>query len=518
MVKKTIVVVLGVVVALGIALALYARSVLASDNVRVTLESQLSKWFGQPVSIGRAGASIFPRVALQLSDVSVGSPAAVTAKSVSVSTGLGGLFSRRIEDAEVVLSDGRVLLPDALRLRTAADEAAGADDGEGGAITIASVRVISLRNVEFATGNTAMRFDMASALSGDTLDVSQLSVKSARTELGGKGAFTSISRLQGAFTVSAEQLDLDELLNLSSGFTTPVEPERAGGGSGIADTMRIALGITAKAGVLTGYEFSDLTTKLEATPSRIELNPLALRTFGGTLNGTLGVDASSATPVLNLKGKIADLDVAKLAEQAGAPGSITGRLGGVIDLTAMGTVTDTLVRSAKGTATAAITNGTIPGLDMVRTIVLAFGKPSGAPPQGSGSAFTRLGGNFATQHGVVRTDNLTFESRDFDMRGRASLAVATGAVDATTDVILSKELTAQAGTDLRRYAQSEGRIIMPARITGTLGQPAITLDLAAATRRALENELKRRGKSLLDDLFRRKKGGGYQPARQKGRL
>jgi hypothetical protein len=145
---------------------------------------------------------------------------------------------------------------------------------------------------------------------------------------------------------------------------------------------------------------------------------------------------------------------------------------------------------------------------MVRTIVLAFGKPAGAPPAGSGSAFTHLGGDFVIQNGVVRSDNLTFASRDFDMHGRASLRVQSGALDAVTDVVLSKELTAQAGTDLRRYAQSDGRIVLPAHITGTIAQPSITLDLAAATRRALENELKRRAKSLLGDLFRKKKGGG----------
>ena len=85
-----------------------------------------------------------------------------------------------------------------------------------------------------------------------------------------------------------------------------------------------------------------------------------------------------------------------------------------------------LGNSAHGTATAAITDGVIPGLDMVRAIVLAFGKPSGAPPPGSGSAFKRLGGDFAIQNGTVRTNNLAFTSRDFDMAGRASLVVQTG--------------------------------------------------------------------------------------------
>jgi hypothetical protein len=139
--------------------------------------------------------------------------------------------------------------------------------------------------------------------------------------------------------------------------------------------------------------------------------------------------------------------------------------------------------------------------------VLAFGKHSGAPPPGSGSAFTRLAGHFSIQKGVLRSNNLTFASRDFDMGGRASLVVQSGAVDALMDVVLSKELTAQAGTDLRRYAGSDGRVIIPAHISGTINQTSISLDLAAAARRALENELKRRAKSWLDEVLKRRKGG-----------
>jgi len=91
------------------------------------------------------------------------------------------------------------------------------------------------------------------------------------------------------------------------------------------------------------------------------------------------------------------------------------------------------------------------------------------------------------------------------MNGRATLTVPGGAVTATVDVILSQELTAQAGTDLRRYAQEDGRVIVPARISGTIGDPQVTPDIAAAMARALQNELKRKTKSFIEGLFKKKK-------------
>jgi hypothetical protein len=176
-----------------------------------------------------------------------------------------------------------------------------------------------------------------------------------------------------------------------------------------------------------------------------------------------------------------------------------------VTLACDGTDAGSMLRTARGTSSASITNGNIPGLDMVRTIVLAFGKPTGAPPEGSGSAFSRLGGDFALQNGVVRTDNLSLESRDYYMKGRTTLAVPGGAVNATADVILSQELTAQAGTDLRRYAAEDGRVIVPARISGTIGDPQVTPDITAAAARALQNEMKRRAKTLFEGLLKKKK-------------
>ena len=504
MIRRAIVVVLAVVAALGAALTLYARSVLASDQVRATLESQLAARLGRPVSIGEAGASIFPRIALELREIAVGDPPSLTLGRASISTGLRGLFSRRIEDAEVLLAGGRMSLPEALAIGTAAGGGLP-PDAEGAAITIASVRTISLQDIEVVAADTTMRIGMESSLAGDRLEVSRLSAVSERTTLEATGALDSVEERRGALTVRARELDVDELIAFASGITTPAERADAEGPVD-GGSMRIALDLEAASGSLAGHAFSDLRAQMEAVPSRIRMDPLALRTSGGTFEGTLQAVTTPAPPAVTLRGTLAGLDVAALAGAAGKPGAIAGSLGGTVALQARGAGPEALAGSARGSAAAAISDGAIPGLEMVRAIVLAFGKPSGAPPEGSGSAFTRLGGDFVVANGGLRTENLTFASRDFDMRGRAALVVATGALDAEVDVVLSEELTAQAGTDLRRYAQSAGRIILPARIGGTLSEPAISLDLEAASRRALENELKRRAKSLLEDLLRRKKG------------
>jgi uncharacterized protein involved in outer membrane biogenesis len=501
--RKLLLIIAALVVVSAVALVLVVRSILSPDSVRATLEQQLTAHFGEPVSIGSAHAAVFPRVAVKLEQVAVGKLPLVTIQQISIATGLRGLFDRRVEEAEVVLSNGQIRLPAALKLTAPFTRPVAADPEHS--FSVASVRVISLRNVEFIVDKASLHLNLESALDGDRLEVSKLTARSARTELEASGTLTSLSSMQGAFTATASPLDVDELLTLASGATTTSNAADVPAHTTSTVPMRIALDVNAPSGRFTGYEFTNLTAKLEAMPARVTMTTLALGTFGGNFKGSLDLDSSRSIPRMTLRGRLDGVDVSQLATTAGVAGAITGRLGGNVVLTADGTQPQEILRTARGSASAAITNGAIPGLDMVRTIVLAFGKPSGAPAAGSGSAFSTLGGDFMLQSGVLRTDNLSMASRDFDLRGRATLAIPGGSLDATVDVILSKELTSQAGTDLRRFAQEDGRVIVPARITGPLGHPQVAPDIAAAARRALENELKRRTKGFLEGLFKKKK-------------
>src|SRR4051812_23684232 len=90
------------ILVLAVGVFLFARGVVGNDTLRRTLEQRLSAGLGQPVTIGRLGASFVPRVALDLQDITIGQPAGATIAELSIATGLRGLFSRRVEDAELI--------------------------------------------------------------------------------------------------------------------------------------------------------------------------------------------------------------------------------------------------------------------------------------------------------------------------------------------------------------------------------------------------------------------------------
>ena len=474
---------------------------LVSDVMRAELERQLSTYLQQPVTIKSARAAVFPRVALALDSVVVGTQQSISIDEVRIVTGLRPLLSRRVEQAEVRVRNGRLTLPLPFTLTPDVGPAVSTP----AAVALISIQSIQLRAITLVSGGQEWLVDADSAVTGDRLDVSGLTASGPTTKLRATGALTSISGLQGEFTAQAEPLGVDELLAFGSGLSS----SPAAGGSQAAAAaptpMRLRITLTAPAGRIAGYDFRDLTTTASISPAGVALAPLRVSAFGGTFAGRLDVNTARATPAMTLAGRVDSLDVPTVLQAAGSQGGITGTLGGTVALSASGTETQALLRSARGSVAATIVNGTMPGLDLVRPIVLAFGKPSGAPPAGSGSTFTRLGGNFALADGAITSEDLAMASRDFDLAGRGAVHLASGALAARTNIVLSPELTSQAGVDLRRYAQEDGRVVVPATLGGTLQQPTVSLDVAAAARRALTNELERRTRSLLDDLFNKRK-------------
>ena len=88
-------------------------------------------------------------------------------------------------------------------------------------------------------------------------------------------------------------------------------------------------------------------------------------------------------------------------------------------------------------------------------------------------------------------------SRDADIVGSGTLDVDSQALDGRLDLSLSEELSKQAGTDLIRFTREGNRVVLPARIGGTIAAPRVTIDAAAAAKRGLRNEVQRRLKGIL---------------------
>ena len=465
----------------------------SGDGFRRALESEATAWIGVPVHIGAAGARFLPRLAVELRDVRVGDPARLTLARLELAADLRALLAGRIENADVLVSNSGIDMPLPFSLPEPRDaNAAGAALPP---VRIVSIRSIALRDVRLRSRGREIVVSAESALNGATLALRRFDAETGQTRLTANGVVELSPRVDARVNATANRLDMDELLALAAAFTPEPADDRAAGPG-----ARISAGITAAEATAGTVRMRQFATDLTVDGDTIALNHLDFKMFSGRYEGS-GSARLSAPLSATLEARIADLDVAELAAFGGAPDTITGRLSGAGTFTGSGADVAQLMRRARGNATASIVDGSIKRLRLVRTVVLFFGRPA---PQAEEATdhFDRLDATFSLATRILHAQTFSLRSTDADMVGTGTLSLDTDALNGRADVMLSERLSAQAGTDLYRYAREGNRVVLPASIGGTLAAPRLTIDAAAAVRRGLRNEFERRMKDLLEGLGR----------------
>jgi hypothetical protein len=493
--RKIVIVLAAIVVVLVAVVTLAGYFLFSGDAIRAAIEQQASTWLGQPVRIGEARVGLFPRASVRLRDIEVGQPAQVTLADVQVSTNLGALLRRRIEDARVVIADSVIQMPLPFAIPTGDDTDESARDDGAAAIELVSVSEISLRDVRITSRGREVAISADSALAGSHLTLEAFTAESGGTSLTVTGEADLEPRIDARLQIEADRLDLDELIALAEAFTpeSSARGGRATGGGG--ELPHISAQLTADSATAAGVELSSLTADMEVDGDRVRLAPLAFGLFDGRYEGTLDVRVGE-TMNLTLDSRLEGLDVAQLAAFGGSPDTITGTLAGQGTFTAQGADMAAALAGARGSGSAAIADGTIQRLGLVRTVVLFFGNPA-PDTAASTNSFERIETTFSLARQVFSADTFQMRSRDADVTGSGTLALEGKALGGSVQLLLSEELSAQAGSDLSRYTLENNRVVLPARLGGTLDEPRITIDAAAAIKRGLTNEIQRRLRGLF---------------------
>ena len=490
-------------IVLGAAVYVWARSVLTGDAVRTAVAAQLAEALGQPVTIGGLGVSIFPRVTMDLSDVAIGKPARIAIRRLHVSTALGALLSRRIEHAGVRLEGARVDLP-LPPLGPASSAQARAAPGRA-PVEIVSIDDVMLNGVEVRSGGRTLRGDVVLVPHLPGVTIERLDLSADDTHLTITGEITDLAGPTGTLAVRGRGLDVPALSTFLSEFAGGATA-RAGPGSAAASGGAINLTVTLDADRATfgTLRIDALTGRARVTSDGVAIEPMRFRVFGGTCDGALTLTLSR-TPAFRVKAAIANVDVAAALAFAGSPNTMTGRAAGTLDLAGRGTALDRVLETAAGTARIDVTDGTVAHLGLVRTVVLAGSMRAESQRQarsaGSGETFSRLGATFHVGSGAARTDDLRFESPDVLLAAAGEVRLDGRAVDLAGPLQLSSELSKQAGRDLVRYTARDGLVTVPITVDGPLADLKVRVGIADLARRALANraseELK---KSVLKGL------------------
>ena len=471
----------------------------ARDGFRQALESEATSWLGQPVHIGAARAQFLPRLAVSLRNIRVGEPAQLALDEVDLASDLRPLFSGRIENADVTISGSRIDLPLPFGLPQSS-EGSGAQTSSSSepAVRVVSIRSIALRSVRLRSRGHEIVVSGDSAYGGTTLALKNLTADSGGTKLNAEGIIVLSPRIDARLNVTANRLDLDELLALADAFAPAASSGRHAPSKG--QTPRIGAGIHADQVTAGRVQLKNFTTTLVRDGDSIALNPTQFEAFGGRYAGSI-VGRLGKEMFVTLDARMDGVDVAQLAAFGGSSASVTGTLSGAGTFNGSGADVTQLLRSVHGSGSATIVDGSIRRLHLVRTVILFFGRP--APDAGEGTdRFKRLDARFSLANRIVNAEVFSLNSQDADVVGAGTLNLDNDALDGRADMTLSEALSKQAGTDLIRYTREGNRVVLPAAVGGTLSQPRLTIDVAAAAKRGLRNEIGRRIKGLFDGLGR----------------
>lgn len=509
MVKK---VVAGAVVVLllgGAGAFFWARSIFETDVVRQALAAQLSKALGQPVTVGGAKATIYPRVTISLRDVTVGGQREITMQSLDVGTALGALFSRRIEHATLHVANAHLTLPLPDLHLASASSSESADSSSP--VTLVSIDEVQLTGIDIVSHGRTLHGDVELVPHGTTgVTIKKVALTADAAAINAVGEITSLAGPVGTLTVTAGNLDLDQLIVFASDFAagSSASPATAGAeaapasgsatptpGSTTTSTADVTVTLTADRASMSGVTLSTLTGTAKLQGNRLTIEPMSFGLFDGTYTGTLAAVLGSI-PTFTWKAALKNVDMNAVTTFAGSPGTITGRLSGQVNVEGSGLDAAAAMKTARGTGAVTIVNGTVKNLALVRAAVAATSLDPQAVIAASQTShdepFSELGTSISMAGGTASTPDLHFVSPDIRLEAGGALRLDGSAVNLIGTVELSEALTKQANATFVRVAAQNGKINLPITIRGNAGKYALEIDTATVAKRAATNELKTR--------------------------
>src|SRR4029453_1544418 len=141
-------------------------------------------------------------------------PVRFVLSDLQISTGLRPLWSRRIADAEVAVSNSRIDLP----LPFTLPESAPGRTTPSSGVQLESIRTIALHNITSASRGREITISADASLSQGNLSLQRFTAASGATTLEAHGDIRLSPRLDADLQVNASHVDVDDLIALADAF------------------------------------------------------------------------------------------------------------------------------------------------------------------------------------------------------------------------------------------------------------------------------------------------------------
>jgi len=264
-------------------------------------------------------------------------------------------------------------------------------------------------------------------------------------------------------------------------------------------------------GSLRDFDYEALTAELRYEDRRVTLDPLSMRSLGGTVSGRGVYDVSRAgPPSFRFETSARNVEIEDLLGRGSAAGHkvLEGRLDADVTVSGAGSEWAVIQKGLAGDGTFNVRDGVIRDVNLAEGVLAGVtGVPglSGLLSQNlktkyprmfqtGDTAFDALTGVFKLVEGRLVTDNLLVKAPDFAVRGKGGIGL-----DRSVDLNAAFEASAPLTKDLLRevgamkyLTDRSGKVAIPFRLQGTLPAVRPRPDLAfvgSALQRAVADKL-----------------------------
>lgn len=257
--------------------------------------------------------------------------------------------------------------------------------------------------------------------------------------------------------------------------------------------------------IASGVTLSDLRFNVKAGGGKGEINPFFARLYGGSTRGVVTANAHANT--FAIRQTLSSVAIGPLLRDSLDQNLLDGRGTVELDLKARGDTVSALTRTLSGTASIALKDGAVKGINLAQSMreagdLLSMKRNRETVASSTKKTdFTDLKASFVINKGKARNDDLSLRSPFIRLNGKGDIDMVEGRLDYLAKVTLVATPDGQGGKEFTDVAG----ITVPVRVFGPIAALEYQLQFSDAiadqSRRLLKAEQKKLEKKLESALM-----------------
>ncbi|MDP2793674.1 MAG: AsmA family protein [Sulfurisoma sp.] len=310
-------------------------------------------------------------------------------------------------------------------------------------------------------------------------------------------------------------LDIDKL-NVDKYFP-PAKKGAAGGAAApeskidLSALKSLNLHGTVKVGQLQvqNVKAANVRLNINTAGGKLDVAPLSMNLYDGTLNGALSVNANGNT--VALRQSLAGVNINPLMKDALDRDLIEGRGTVNLDISTRGDTVTAMKKALAGTASLSLKDGAIKGIDLAKSFRELKAKFSNkqdvvqAAKKTDKTDFSELTGSFRIANGVAHNEDLAAKSPFLRLAGAGDIDIGNGRIDYLAKASVVNTSGGQGAKDLEHLKG----VTVPVRLTGPFDNISYKLELGSLIQEAAKakveekkQEIKQRVQEKVQDKLK----------------